>query len=139
MTTRKTIVNILAPARLFAPADDKKAKELEDYLKLCVRHSVHINEAPFAANFMLAPALGDLNLQSQARGAAEVMASVADKTVVYLDHGLDKDIIKELQAAVAAGRKLELRSFKPVDSSVLDKLEVLGLKPTQYSRPPIPA
>lgn len=85
------------------------------YARRCVRHALVLGEAPIASHLLYTQPgiLRDHDVHERAWGIAAGLAwkEVADASVVYIDLGITKGMAHGIEAAKAAGLKVEYRSL----------------------------
>ena len=87
------------------------------YLRECMHDClVNYNEAPFASHALYTQpgVLDDMVLAERDLGinAGFIWGEVAEKTVVYLDHGISMGMERGIAHARAHGREVEYRKLK---------------------------
>lgn len=84
------------------------------YLKLCLRHSLSLGEAPFASHLFYTQFLNDDNPEERKLGmdAGFAWQARADLVAVYTDLGISKGMNEGIFSATRYGIPVTLRSLK---------------------------
>lgn len=95
--------------------------------KACHDALVRYGEVPFASHIKYTQdgILDDTIPWERSLGIAAGLAEglLADKTVVYVDLGFSSGMLKGIELALKAGRKVELRTLKELDERPVETLQ----------------
>lgn len=88
-------------------------KKNVEYAKRCMRDCIDRGEYPFASHLLYTQILDDTIPEERELGikAGLEWGELAEKTVVYIDNGISKGMIKGMESAVEKGRIIEFRSI----------------------------
>ena len=111
----------------FAAETPAEIEENLRYARLaCHDALVRFGEIPFASHIKYTQEgiLDDTVPWERSLGIAAGLAEglLADKTAVYVDRGFSSGMLKGIEAALRAGRKVELRTLKNWDEQPLEAL-----------------
>lgn len=97
----------------FAAGNGYTVEENIEYARACVRDSLSRGEAPIASHLLYTQPgiLNDDIPEERSWGIDAGLAwkSVADRSVVYTDHGISQGMKYGMDAAIASGLTVELR------------------------------
>ena len=107
----KKLVIVESP---FAAGNGYTVEQNIEYARAALRDCLMRGEAPFASHLLYTqPGVLDDNIRAErSRGIAAGLswASVASKTVVYMDHGLSKGMMLGIARAKQSLREIEYRT-----------------------------
>lgn len=85
--------------------------EARMYLDRCLRHSLSLNEAPFASHQMYTDALDDTKAEERAAGMEAGFAwfEAAEAVIFYVDWGMSAGMMVGLNRAIILGKPIEFR------------------------------
>ena len=93
-----------------------------EYARRCMADCLKRGEYPFASHLLYTQKgiLDDTIPEERELGirAGLIWAEVADKTVVYIDHGITPGMARGIKHADEDGRKVEYRHLEPLATSV---------------------
>lgn len=84
-----------------------------EYAKACMKDSLKRGEAPFASHLLYTQMLDDNKLSERNLGieAGLTWGNLAEKTVVYTDHGISDGMKYGIECARALKRHIEYRKI----------------------------
>jgi len=99
----------------FAANENFTEEENIKYARECCNHCLMNSEAPYASHlFYTQEGLLDDNVEEERTlgiNAGLMWGAVADKSVIYVDHGVSQGMRYGIEAAIKNGRPIEVRTL----------------------------